>query len=240
MKTNMKTILLAMILVSLASCGSSDKEETAEEKKESRIKERVHEGIQREYVVRDSNSDRRPGWIEEPQYFAKERYGDADQYRYFAYETDPKLNRDVACKQAAAQARADIASEITSFIDQSLASAQEGNNSINENDPQMQSLREYVETELVEKVQAVIYGSQVVQKYWERRQYQEDLGAAQDYKAFTCAVLVKMESRELAKLVRRAANYTTESVNDPEMKAKVQNALKDSEAKFDELRAGRL
>ena len=63
----------------------------------------------------------------------------AGTFRYFSYETEPKVNRSMARSLAKANAKADIAGEIVTFIDKSIASSVEGKASIDENNPSIQA-----------------------------------------------------------------------------------------------------
>lgn len=227
----MKKVLayLALSLV-LFSCGSSDK-------KEERIIEDVeHETIKRDYTVTDASSNRRPGWIEDAQVWANQNGGEVAEYRYFSFETEPKVNRQVACDLAKANARADIAAEITTFIDRSLVSTLEGAASVNENDPNVMAMKDFVDTTLVEKVQSLVFGSSVLKTYWEKRNYRKKLGAVRDFTAFTCAVYIQMNRDRLNDAVDRAARMVIDQTTDPELKAKAQDALKDAALNFDKMR----
>ena len=75
----------------------------------------------------------------------------------------------MACDLAKSTARADIASEIATFIEKQLGSSKEGAPSIDENNPQSQELREFVSVTLAEKTKALIHGAQVEKTYWEKR-----------------------------------------------------------------------
>jgi len=62
---------------------------------------------------------------------------------------------------AKANMKAEIAGEIRTFIQKSLASTQEGNASIDMNNPKLQPMKEYVDNTLVEKVQSMINGASI-------------------------------------------------------------------------------
>lgn len=222
---------LLWLLVVIVSC-SSTKERVPEE--------REHENIQRDYEVKDSSSNIRPGWVEDAEVWAKSHGKDVDQYRYFSYETEPKRSRGISCDLAKANARADIASEIASFIDKSLASSEEGDASINENSPQLQALRSYVQNTLAEKVQALIHGAAVRKTYWEKRRYLQEKGAAKDFTAYTCAALIRIPSKRLERAIEEAANHVVDRVEDPEAKATVKQALKDASDNFVKAKTGQI
>lgn len=227
-----KTFLYFSVLTLLASCGSSQKEREVEEKENTEI--------QREYIVKDASSNFRPGWIEDPEVWARDKGKDIKMDRYFSYETEPKVSRNIACNIAKANVKADIAGEIATFIDKQLATSTQGNASVDENNPNMQPLREYVENTLAEKVQALIHGAAIVKTYWEKRDYKAELGAKRDFKSFTCAVLIRMNSKALAKAVDEAANYVAGKADDPETKATVRKALQDASKNFEMAKKGEI
>lgn len=225
-----KKVLIFVFVFGLVACSSKE-----------RIPEDVeHEDLKRDYLVRDSSSKFRPGWIEDPEVWAKKHGKNLDTYRFFSYETEPKVARNIGCNLAKANVKSDIAGEITTFIDKSLAVSQEGDASIDENNPNVRALREFVENTLAEKIQALIHGAAIVKTYWEKRAYQADLGAKKDFTGFTCAVFIRMSSKRLAKAVQDAADFVAKSTDDPETKENVKKALKDVSKNFIKARTGEI
>src|SRR3989338_6006078 len=190
----LKFLLSFFVVLGLVSCGSSTKKEASPEEQENK-------DIKKDFTVRDASSKSRPGWIEDATLWSKEHNYDLSKYAYFSYETEPKVDREAACSLARTHARADIASEITSFIQKSLGESKEGQASIDPNNPETQPLREFMETTLAEKVQAMIHGSSVIKTYWEKRQYSKDTGAKKDYMGYTCAALVRMDAARLKEAI---------------------------------------
>ncbi|MDD4975146.1 MAG: hypothetical protein PHY93_12385 [Bacteriovorax sp.] len=231
----MKKILASFFLLSLVACSSTPKKVEVVERPLEEVK---HTEIKREYEVRDASSNFRPGWIEDAEVWAKQNEKDIDKNRFFSFETEPKVARSVACDIAKANARVDIASEITTFIEKTLGTSQEGNASIDLNGPKLSPLKEYMENTLAEKVQSMIHGASVVKTYWEQREYKKSLGAKEDFKAFTCAVLIRMEADRLRKSVDEAANFVVKKVEDPEAKENVKKALQNVSENFIKARQG--
>jgi hypothetical protein len=231
----MKKILASIFLLSLVACSSTPKKVEVLERPLEEVK---HTDIKREYEVRDASSNFRPGWIEDAEVWAKQNEKDLDKNRFFSNETEPKVTRSVACDIAKANARVDIASEITTFIEKTLGTTQEGNASIDLNSPKLSPLKEYMENTLAEKVQSIIHGASVVKTYWEQREYKKSLGAKEDFKAFTCAVLIRMEADRLRKSVDEAANFVAKKVEDPEAKETVKKALQNVSDNFIKARQG--
>ena len=209
-------------------------------KEEQKIEDVKNNDIKKEYVVRDAASNKRPGWIEDAEVWAKQNGEDTTKTRFFSFETDPKVQKDIACDMAKANMKAEIAGEIRTFIQKSLGTTQEGNASIDMNNPKLQAMKEYVDNTLVEKVQSMINGASVAKKYWEQREYQKSLGAKEDFKAYTCAVLIKMDGERLKKAIDEASNLVVKKVEDPEQKAKVQKALEKAEVDFEKTRKGEI
>lgn len=233
----MKKILTSIVLLSLTACSSTPKKEPIVERPVEEVK---HTEIKKEYEVKDASSNFRPGWIEDAEVWAKQNEKDLDKNRFFSFETEPKVTRGVACDIAKANARVDIASEISTFIQKTLGTSQEGNASVDMNNPKLAPLKEYMENTLAEKVQSMIHGASVIKTYWEQREYKKSLGAKEDFKAFTCAVLIRMEGERLRKSVDAAANFVVKQVDDPEAKDNVKKALQNVSDDFVKARRGEI
>ncbi len=227
----MKLIHLILML-SLVACSST--------KEEAELEERENEDIQRDYVVSDASGKIRPGWVEDPVLWSKEYGKDINKYRFFSYETEPKVGRKVACDLAKANVRADIAAEISTFIDKQLGTSIEGVSSVDENNPDVQGLKEYTESTLVEKTKSLVHGASVIKTYWEKRRYQQDLGAKKDYMAYTCAVYIRMDAGTLAKAVDNAAKAVIERASKTTVKDNVKNALENASEDFLKASAGEI
>lgn len=232
-----KLSLLIVVMTLVASCSSDKKKPTQEDRPLEVVK---NSAIKKEYEVRDASSDYRPTWIEDAEVWAKQNEKEIDKNRFFSFETEPKVNRTAACDVAKANISADIASEITNFIEKTFASTTDGNASVDLNNPNLAPLKEYMSNTLAQKVQSMIHGAAIVKTYWEQREYKASLGAKGDFKAYTCAVLVRMDAATLKKSVDDAANFVAKKVEDPESKAKVEKALKDVSDNFIKARKGEI
>lgn len=211
-----------------SGCSSTQSERVPEE--------RVHEDIQRDYLVVDASSPVRPGWIEDAEIWSREHGRDTEAFRYFAFETDIKVSRSIACSLARANATADIAREISTFIDQSLVTSTYGDASIDENNPHVLGLRQYVQQTLAEKVQASVSGARVVKTYWEKRRHQKELGAQRDFTGWTCAAFIQMDADQLSRLIDYAVRDVYENASGDEAKKLAQKALSDANLSFQNLR----
>ncbi|MBT3586176.1 MAG: hypothetical protein HN509_14815 [Halobacteriovoraceae bacterium] len=229
-----KLLVITMLLGFGVSCSSV---RTTEQRD---LEEKEHDDLKKDYLVRDSSSPMRPGWVEDAEVWANNKKLDIGTYRYFSYETDPSVSRKMSCNQAKANARADIAGEIATFIDKSLASSEEGANAIDENNPQTKGLRQFVSNTLAEKVQAIMHGVSVRKTYWEKRKYKKKMGAKRDFTAFTCAVFLRVPTERLTRAIDEAANHVANAADDPETKANVKNALQDASKNFVKAKQGQL
>lgn len=196
------------------------------------------ETISRDFEVRDASSTIRPGWIEDAEVWVEQEKMDTKKFRYFSFETEPKVNREIACNLAKANVRVDIASEITTFIQKSLAASQEGQAAIDPNNPKTAPMREYVSNTMAERVQSLINGAAVIKTYWEKRNYMQKMGAKKDYIGFTCATLIRMEAARLKAAVDKASEDLVEKADDPETKENVKKALENLSDDFVKARHG--
>lgn len=195
------------------------------------------ETIARDFEVRDASSTTRPGWIEDAEIWTAQENMDVKKFRYFSFETEPKVNREIACNLAKANVRSDIASEITTFIQKSLATSTEGQAAIDPNNPKTQPMRDYVSNTLAERVQSLIHGAAVIKTYWEKRNYMVKMGAKKDYIGFTCATLVRMEESRLKAAIDKASEDLVQKA-DPELKDNVKKALEKIDEDFVKARHG--
>jgi hypothetical protein len=231
-KQSMKFILLSFLALTINGCSSSSKKEIKDVDNSDSIK--------RDYEIRDASSNTRPGWISDPHEWAKENSMDIEKFRFFSFETTPKVDREVACSLAKSNVRADIASEISTYIEKNLGSSKEGAASIDENNPQGQALREFIEVTLAEKTQAMLNGASIVKTYWEKRQYLQNKGAKRDFIGMTCAVLIRIEESTLKNAIEKASNALVDKVDDPSTKANVKEALKNVAENFVKSRKGEI
>lgn len=229
----MKSFVLTLLAFGLlAGCAS---------RKDNReLEERENKSIKRDYLVTDASSSLRPGWIEDASLWSRNHNKDMKKYSFFSFETEPKVGRSISCNLAKASARADIASEIATFIDKQLGTSQEGSASIDENNPNVKALRDFVENTLAEKIQALIHGARVSKTYWEKRKYKQELGAVKNFTAYTCAAFIRMPNKRLMRAINEAANHVVKQVDDPETKANVKNALKNAKEDFVKMKSGKL
>lgn len=153
--------------------------------------------LQKEYTVVDSNLDQIPEWIVDYQDWLDDQ--DVKKNKFYKYETDPKNDREMACKIAKAQASSHVAGEVQTSIKDSLTQAIEGDAS--DMDSKME---EYVSNTLSMDIQSKLTGLEIEKTYWEKRAYKKELGASKDFKAWSCTVLLKISKENIAKAVENS------------------------------------
>ncbi|TDJ03628.1 MAG: hypothetical protein E2O68_09810 [Deltaproteobacteria bacterium] len=218
----MKWISLLALLITIGC--SSTKDDVADKK---------HEDLEKNYKVRDASSNYRPGWIVNANLWAKKNGVDVTKYRYFSFETGPKVDRDIACNMAKANSKVDIAGEISSYIEKELLSRQEGDAFIDENSPEDKKLLHFVSNVLVERIQSNLHGVAIGKTYWEKRSYEKDLGAKKDFTAYTCAVFVKINKDALAEAVEKASKRVVKEARKSGKDKQVERILKDAPDGFE-------
>lgn len=224
------TTLLSAVF--LASCSSSKKKAENPDVKNVDISEK----IKKDYNVVDASSPTRPGWIVDANDWASQNGYDVSKFRYYSFETEPKVAREIACQLAKSNARSDVAAEVATFIKNSLASSEEGQAAIDPNNPITQPLRNYVESTMVSKVQEVITGASALKTHWEKRNYKIELGAKRDFIGFTCAALVEVKSEYIQSAIDLARVEMMNRTQDKSMKDKVSKALEEAKEDFREMR----
>lgn len=182
--------------------------------------------FQKDYDVTDASNKDIPGWIENPQEWADdEDESDFKKYRYYVVNVDARKSREIACKIAKAQARAEVASEVTAFIKSTFAQATHGDALKSD-----EQLTEYIEDSLAQEVQSFVVGARVFREYWEKRKFSKEKGANQDWSGYTCSALIKISKKNLEKAFKRAEDKLTGKVqkeNQELVKKAVETAQKE-------------
>jgi len=214
--------LLASALVLGASCSSGAKKSgDAEVAPEEKAAPRV---FKLDYDLVDASDKELPSWIKDPT-----KVDSADEkkkFRYFINESSHESQR--LCERSAeARASARIAQEIAQFMKNTYSEATQGGGD--------ESVSEYMQEQLAQQAQSFIVGAAVVKKYWEKRSYKETLGAAEDKVKYYCYAVVKMSKKDVEKAVASSRAKLLGGIEDPEVKKKTNNILKDADKAFSDL-----
>lgn len=155
--------------------------------------------LERDYKVVDASTQDVPEWVEDLDEWLDDEEDDFEKNRYYIYTTEAKNSRSTACEIANARSASSVASEISTFIKQSLAQSKHGDPTKTD-----KKLEEYVQDDLSKEVQAFIVGAQNYKVYWEKRRYMKDLGAKKEWDGFVCTSLVKISKANLKKAFARS------------------------------------
>jgi hypothetical protein len=202
-------ILILGLLVAIASCSSSQKENEP----------RDFEGPT--FQLMDASSKALPRWIDAPVEgdVAKER----DKHRYFISESS-HVNKRLCTRSAEARATTKIAQEVAQFIKNSYAEATQGSSD--------DDVSEYMQEQLAQETQSFLVGAGVIQNYWEQRRYKVELGAEEDAVKFQCYALVRISKKSLTKAMAAARAKLLNNVQNTEVKAKTEQIIEEAEKAF--------
>lgn len=231
----MQNVILGLILtvtLIMSGCSSSKKKKDNPDVKNVDISE----SIKKDYQIVDASSPTRPGWVIDANDWAAQNGYDTNKNRYYSFETEPKVGREIACQLAKANAKSDVAGEVATFIKSTLAASEEGQAAIDPNNPITQPLRNFVESTLVQKVQEVIVGASALKTHWEKRNYKVELGAKRDFIGFTCASLIEVKSEYIQSAIDLARSEMLNRTQDTNMKENVKKALDDAKEEFNTMR----
>ncbi len=169
--------------------------------------------LQKDYKVVDASQMEIPEWISEYEEYLEDV--DTKKFNFYKYETEPKNNREMACKIAKAEASSHVAGELKTKIKDVLTKSTEGDAT-----ELGGKLDEYVSNTMVMDIESSLSGLKIAKTYWEKRAYSKELGATNDYRAWSCSVLLKISKKDLknslakveAKAVELAPNKAKENV----------------------------
>ncbi len=170
--------------------------------------------LEKDYKVVDASHQEIPEWVSDLDEWLDDEE-DSDEFkknRYYIYSSEAKNNRDTACKIAHANSASSVAAEISTFIKENFAQSVHGDPSKTD-----KKLAEYIQNDLFKEVKATVTGAQEYKKYWEKRRFMKDEGAAKNWDGYVCTSLIKIPK----KMLKRAFKRTEEALaNKADAKAK--------------------
>lgn len=178
--------------------------------------------IEKDYKVTDASSRYRPTWVEDASFWAKEEKQDLAAWQFYSFETSAKADRELACDLAKANVKADIAAQIKTKIEKNLDSFREdGQTALSEGG----FVRSYIERSLKSKISQNLVGARTEKTYWEKRSFLKDMGAPKDVVGYTCAVLTKIQKKNVELAIDRAFNELYEAKQAKKYKAQIDKAV---------------
>lgn len=226
----MNMALATAMLTALVGCSSGP---TAKDQ----VKDQdISQDFKKEFTVIDASSNLRPGWITDAPLWASEQKLNTEKNLFFSFETGPRVNRELACDVAKANARAEVAAQLATFIKKSLSQTMEGQDMADPAQGIAAPLNSYIESNLVQKIQEVVVGAAVVKTHWEKRFYQQKLGAEKDYRGVTCAALVQIDREQVQDSIALIKRELMNRTGSTDLKQKVKVALEKAEKDFEVMR----
>ena len=212
----MKKIILSMsAIVALNACGGAPVREVKIEPEQ--------------FKVTDAAPGGREAWLENPNFYAKKEGLDTDQF-YFYVGDAQSADKRMACEKANADALDDIAKQVSTFVDSSIARASADSTGSDSNGTSAVSSSQTETSKISSQLsKALVSGVEKNKQYWEQRDFSQVGGAKSVY---TCWVLAKVSKKKVDDLIVKA--QTLRFRNDPELKSKVESKLVNIQKEYDQ------
>ncbi len=166
--------------------------------------------LEKDYKVVDASHQEIPEWVYDLDEWLDDEE-DSDEFkanRYYIYSSEAKNNRDTACKIAHANSASSVAAEVSTFIKENFAQSVHGDPSKTD-----KQLAEYIQNDLFKEVKATVTGAQEYKKYWEKRRFMKDEGAAKNWDGYVCTSLIKIPKKMLKRAFKRTEEALAKKTN---------------------------
>jgi hypothetical protein len=180
------------------------------------------------YKVSDAAPGGREAWLDNPNYWAKKDGQDTDHFYYYVGDAQ-SADKRMACEKANSDAMDDVAKQVSTFVDSTLAKASTDSTGNDSNGTSAISASQTETSGLSSQLsKTLVSGVEKNKQYWEQRDYSQAGGAKSIY---YCWVLEKVGKKQVDDLIARA--QTIRFQQDPNLKAKVEGKTQDIEKQFD-------
>jgi hypothetical protein len=210
-----KTLLtLGFASVVLSACGGAPVREVKVEEPQ--------------FKVTDAAPGGREAWLDNPNFYAKKEGLDTDNFYYYTGDAQ-SADKRMACEKANADAMDDIAKQVSTFVDSTLARAGADSTGNDSNGVSAVSSSQTETSRLSSQLsKALVTGVEKNKQYWEQRDFSQSGGAKSIY---TCWVLAKVSKKKVDDLIVKAE--TIRFKEDPNLKAKVEGKMTDIQKEFE-------
>ena len=166
-------------------------------------------GSKRSYIVRDASSDSVPEWTDTSQNngYKSDKKGNEKRYVYAVGYTE-HANQRLCSSVAEARTTKELASQISQQFASSIETHDEDVTDANSAEEKIKSI-----------ISRYLHGVSVSGKYWEKRQYLEELEADEDKTVYACYVAVRI-SKANVKEAEKQAKYYLKQQNEKEEQKK--------------------
>jgi hypothetical protein len=180
------------------------------------------------FKVTDAAPGGREAWLDNPNYWAKKDGQDTDHYYYYVGDAQ-SADKRMACEKANADAIDDVAKQVSTFVDTTLARASADSTGNDSNGTSAISSSQTETSGISSQLsKTLVSGIEKNKQYWEQRDYSQVGGAKSIYH---CWLLEKVEKKQVTDLITRA--QTMRFQQDPNLKAKVEGKTADLQKEFD-------
>jgi hypothetical protein len=180
------------------------------------------------FKVTDAAPGGREAWLDNPNFWADK---DGQNTKDFYYYTGDAQSADkrMACEKAQADAMDDIARQVSSYVDTTIARAQTDSTSADTNGASDISASQTETSKLSSQLsRTLVTGVEKLKQYWEQRDFSSTGGAKSIYH---CWVLTKVSKKKVEDLITKAEAIRFKQ--DPALKEKVEGKMTDIQKGFE-------
>jgi len=181
-----------------------------------------------QFKVTDAATGGREAWLDNPNYWADKEGENVKEFYYFTGDAQ-SADKRMACENAQANSTDDIAKQVSTFVDTTIARAGTDSTGNDSNGMTASSASQTETSKLSSQLtKALVTGVEKKKQYWEQRDYSEKGGAKSIY---YCWVLNKVAKKKVEDLVSKAEAIRFKE--DPKLKDKVENKMVDIQKEFE-------
>ena len=182
-----------------------------------------------QYKVTDAAPGGQEAWLDNPNFWADKSGEDTKNFYYYTGDAQ-SADKRMACEKAGGDAMDDIARQVSSFVDTTLARASTDSTGNDTSGVTATSASQTETSRLSSQLsKALVTGVEKKKQYWEQRDYSQAGGAKSIY---YCWVLSKVSKQKIQELVSRAQSIRLQE--DPALKAKVDGKVDNIQTEFDQ------
>jgi hypothetical protein len=180
------------------------------------------------FKVTDAAPGGREAWLDNPNFWADKEGENTKEFYYFTGDSQ-SADKRMSCEKAHADAMDDIAKQVSSFVDTTIARASTDSTGNDSNGMTSSSASQTETSKLSSQLtKALVTGVEKKKQYWEQRDFSEFGGAKS---IFHCWVLAKVAKKKVDDLIVRAE--TIRFKEDPKLKEKVESKMIDIQKEFE-------
>ena len=181
-----------------------------------------------QFKVTDAAPGGREAWLDSPNFYARKEGLDVDNFYYYVGDAQ-SADKRMACEKAHADATDDIAKQVSTFVDTTVARANTDSTGNDSNGTTAVSASQNETSKLSSQLsKALVTGIEKNKQYWEQRDYSAVGGAKS---IFYCWTFAKVSKKKVDDLITRAE--TIRFKEDPALKAKVEGKMGDIQKEFE-------